>query len=169
MRVLSSASRLLYFGLDLAGRLTGARYPRFLTLPRRAKRAADQGQYERAAALAQELLALSVQYRHDWNHGNALHDGHLVLGRVAFAAHDLASARAELLLAGDTPGSPQLNSFGPNMSLARDLLLAGERNAVLEYFALCRRFWEMGTEHLDAWTADINQGREPKFGPNLAY
>jgi hypothetical protein len=55
------------------------------------------------------------------------------------------------------------------MRLARDLLRVGQRDVVLEYLALCRRFWEMGTEHLDAWAADIAQEREPQFGPNLAY
>ncbi len=160
---------LFSLGIGIAGRLPGTRYPKFLTLAMRAKRAADHGRYEQAGYLAQELLELAEQYRHDWNYGNALHHGHIVLGRVALAVQDLASARNELLLAGQTSGSPQLNSFGPNMRLALDLIRAGQRDVVLEYFDLCRRFWEMGTDQLDAWAADIAEGREPKFGANLRY
>jgi hypothetical protein len=167
--VLRGAFALLFLGLGIAGRLPKARYPRFLTLATRARRAADRGRYERAGSLARDLLELAEQYQHDWNYGNALHNAHLVLGRVALAAQDLADARAELLLAGQTPGSPQLNSFGPDMSLARDLLRAGQRDVVLQYFDLCRRFWEMGGDQLDAWAADVAQGREPQFGASLAY
>jgi hypothetical protein len=160
---------LFRLGLHLAGKLPGLRYPRFLTLDSAAKRAVERRDYDRATLLARELLSLADAYGDDWNHGNALHHGHLVLGRVALAAGDVPTARAELLLAGQTPGSPQLDSFGPNMRLARDLLRAGEREVVLQYFALCRRFWKMGVQQLAQWTADAEQGRVPNFGPNLFY
>ncbi len=48
-----------------------------------------------------------------------------------------------LIAAGKSPGSPQMDSFGPNMTLAKDLLEKGERDAVLEYFMRCRKFWKM--------------------------
>ena len=41
------------------------------------------------------------------------------------------------------PGSPQLNSFGPIMSLAEELLEQGEPDTVLEFFAECRKFWKL--------------------------
>ena len=63
-----------------------------------------------------------------------------------------------LRASGATPGSPQLNSFGPNMSLASDLLQQGETEAVLAYFELCRVFWTMGGSRLDAWTQDVLAG-----------
>ena len=160
---------LFRLGLNVAGRIPGLPYSRFLMLESAAKRAVERSDYDRATMLAQELLSLADQYRDDWNYGNAVHHGHVVLGRAALAKEDVATARAELLLAGQTPGSPQLNSFGPNMRLARDLLLAGERSVVLEYVALCRQFWEMGSQQLAEWTADITQGGVPNFGPNLAY
>lgn len=71
--------------------------------------------------------------------------------------------------AGDTPGSPQLNSFGPNMTLARDLLQRGETAPVLAYFEQVRRFWKMGGGRLDAWSAAVEAGRIPDFGGNLLY
>ena len=59
--------------------------------------------------------------------------------------------------------------FGPNMELARYLLRAGERDAVLEYFSLCGRFWEMGHSKLDYWACEVAAQREPEFGANLFY
>ena len=170
MFVLRVASHALLFGMELVGRLPGARYPRFLTLTTRAKRAADRGNHERAANLARELLALAERYPHDWNYGNALHHAHIVLGRVGLARGDIEAARNELLLAGQTPGSPQLNTFRPNMSLAAELLRRGESSAVLEYLHRCGRFWSMGGgDNLAEWTGDVEHGRHPSFGPNLAY
>jgi hypothetical protein len=125
----------------------------------RARRAVDRDKHEQARGLARELLELAQQYQDDWNYGNAVHHAHLILGRVALAERDLTGARSELLLAGQTPGSPQLNSFGPNMILARDLFRAGERDVVLDYLQLCRTFWEMGSDQLDTWTSDISQGQ----------
>ncbi len=153
--------------LAIASRLPW-RYPRFLALHSRAERLVESDP-SRAASFARELLQLAEQYRGDWNYGNAIHKGHLILGRVALRRGDLATARSELLLAGSTPGSPQLDSFGPNMTLAKELLEAGEKGVVLEYFELCRRFWVMGAQHLAYWSAAINESRVPDFGPSLRY
>jgi hypothetical protein len=65
-----------------------------------------------------------------------------MLGRVAVVRGDLERAETELLAAARVPGSPQLASFGPNMQLVLELLQAGRKECVLEYFALCEKFWE---------------------------
>jgi hypothetical protein len=74
-----------------------------------------------------------------------------------------------LRASGATTGSPTLDSFGPNMLLARDLLEAGEDEAVLAYFEQCRVFWKMGGDKLDRWSQDVKDGLLPDFGANLAY
>jgi len=122
-----------------------------------------------ARKYAQELLALAPKYQKDWNYGNAVQDGNLVLGRIALKEGRTDEAKRRLLEAGKSPGSPQMDSFGPNMSLARDLLEKGERDVVLQYFDLCRKFWEMGKGDLDRWTEDVKAGRMPNFGANLIY
>ena len=155
--------------LGVLAKLPGGTYCRFLILADWCKRAVDHDENDRATALAEELLVLASRYPNDWNFGNAVHHAHLVLGRVALATNDLAEARAQLLAAGETPGSPQLNSFGPNMRLAQELLRRGDRDAVLAYFDLCRRFWELGKDTLAEWTAVVLQGQEPNFGPNVRY
>ncbi len=81
----------------------------------------------------------------------------------------MEGAKTQLHAAGETPGSPQLNSFGPNMSLCADLLKRGETEAVLDYFAQCGKFWRMGKDRLDTWTKEAKSGKEPEFGANLVY
>lgn len=102
-----------------------------------------------------------------WRRADALHQVNVVLGRVALAEADVARAREHLLAAGRVEGSPGLGSFGPNMALAKELLERGERDAVLEYFGLCRRFWDR--KRLGVWAGVVRAGRIPDFGSNLDY
>jgi hypothetical protein len=155
--------------LNVRARLPGGRHARFVLLPKWCARAVEQDKVTLAASHAQELLKLAAQYPDDWNHGNAIHHGHMTLGQVALRRGDLEAARAELIAAGQTSGSPQLCSFGPNMRLAQEFLRIGDRDVVLEYLDLCRQFWRMGAARLEAWAEDIRENREPDFGPNLRY
>ncbi len=45
----------------------------------------------------------------------------------------------------------------------------GERDAVVEYFELCRKFWKMDTGRLDQWSQQAKAGKIPDFGANLVY
>jgi tetratricopeptide (TPR) repeat protein len=142
---------------------------RFYALNDAAKESFVLGKIDDARKYAQELLALAPKFREDWNYGNAVQDGNLVLGRIAVREGRMEEAKQYLLEAGKSPGSPQMDSFGPNMSLAKDLLEKGERETVLQYFGLCRKFWEMGGEQLDQWSQEVEAGRIPDFGANLVY
>jgi TonB family protein len=142
---------------------------RFSALPGLAKAALDAGSLDKAASYAHELLQQAEANTDAWNYGNAIHDGNMVLGLVALRSGDVAQAKRYLQAAGKTTGSPQLNSFGPNMRLAKELLEKGERDAVLDYFSLCRSFWKLGGASLDAWTAAVRAGQVPEFGANLLY
>ncbi len=170
--------------------LTGAM--RYAVLATAAKLAVRGAALDDAQSYAIELLDSSTNPK-DWNYGNAIFFGNMVQGQVALRRGDAAAARARLLAAGNTTGSPQLNSFGPNMSLARDLLTgvgdvtgAGSaarqsrvprryetspeaRQAVLEFFDLCQAFWTMGTDRLQQWSQQVRAGIVPDFGPNLNY
>ena len=46
-----------------------------------------------------------------------------------------------LLRAGHSPGSPVLDSFGPDFSYAAKMLKVGETNVVLQYLDLVGNFW----------------------------
>lgn len=120
-------------------------------------------------ALCAEYLSLAKKFPNDWNYGNAIHKGNIYLGLVALDEHRIGDSKKHLLKAGDTPGSPQLNSFGPNMSLAKALLKEGEKQTVLEYIGKVSRFWKLKGERLDNWQKDIEVGKIPDFGANLLY
>ena len=137
-------------------------------LPQLAKYAFDAGAYGKARNWAEEMLRLAAGPP-SWNLGNLQHHGHLILGRLALHKGDVAKAKDHLLDAARTDGSPQLNSFGPNMKLAEALLVEGERETVLEYLALCGDFWDMGKDRLKEWKKTINNGGMPNFGGNLLY
>jgi len=97
-----------------------------------------------------------------------VHHAHIVLGRVALVNGDMREAKEQLMLAGQTAGSPSLKSFGPNMSLAKDLLDKGERDTVIKYFEECASFWKDGGK-LSQWTTQVRAGETPQFGANLVY
>ena len=142
---------------------------KFYALRDAAKESFSLGKIEDARKFAKELGEVAPKYQSNWNYGNAIHDFNLVLGRIALTEGRLAEAKQHLIKAGKSPGSPQLNSFGPNMSLAKDLLNKGERVGVIEYFELCRKFWKMGEKRLDQWTQELKSGKTPDFGANLFF
>ncbi len=139
------------------------------TLTDLARAAFDAGEFEKAETYARRLLEVASQNRSDFYYGAALHHGNLILGRLALRAGDVQKAKSSLLAAGRTPGGPQLSSFGPNMSLAKELLERGEKQAVLEYLELCKRFWTSPRNPLDLWIETIKSGGTPNFGANLIY
>jgi tetratricopeptide (TPR) repeat protein len=135
-------------------------------LPSIATVALEAGETAKARSYAEEMLQAGGDAT-GWNAGNLIHHGHLVLGRLALRDGDTKTAQEHLLAAGKTKGSPQLNSFGPNMTLAKELLEKGERQTVLEYFKLCGAFWK--NSDLEAWTKAVQAGNIPEFGANLEY
>ena len=142
---------------------------RFDSLISLAEAELDANDLERAERYAHELLDSSSNYKEQWNYGDVLHKGNLILGRIRLREGRIADAKDYLLASGRTPGSPTLDSFGPNMSLAKELLNKGERDVVFEYFDLCSKFWLMGQDNLSAWRAAVKQGKIPEFGANLDY
>jgi hypothetical protein len=119
--------------------------------------------FDDAQRFADESLGLAQRYVDDWNYGNAVHAGHTVRGLLALDRGDVPQAIAELEYSGATNGSPQLDSFGPSMRLAKALLAHGERDAVLHYFEQCARFWEGGRSVLNIWAAKVRNGGIPNF------
>ena len=132
------------------------------------------GESAKAAAYAQELLTLGRQLNTQKGYvpglySDATHVGNLVLGRLALMGGDVAQAKEHLLASGRVPGSPVMKSFGPNMLLARELIVKGEREAAVEYLDLCAKFWEREDGRLAGWKAVVKEGGVPNFGPNLGY
>jgi len=139
----------------------------FYKLPDLAKRAFSAGDIDKAEAYSKQLLQIAPQYPKDWNYGNAIYYGNFVLGRIAVQQRNLVQAGQYLLAAGGTPGSPQLNSFGPNLALAKDLFDKSQSDVVLQFFALCKSFWKMDGGKLDQWSAVIRGGGIPDLTSNM--
>jgi tetratricopeptide (TPR) repeat protein len=131
-----------------------------------AKMALAANKTQKAKEYAEQMLN---QNRAGWNYGNNIHHGNLILGRIALRSDDLEEAKKRLIKAGETPGSPQLNSFGPNMTLALELLKKGEKEVVLKYFELCLKFWKRGKDRIQKWSTDIENDELPNFRANLRY
>lgn len=132
------------------------------------KTAFDANQIEKARQYAQ--TALKITHR-GWAFGNRIHDGNLILGRIALREGNLEEAKNRLIAAGTSPGAPNLNTFGPNMTLAKELLVRGEQDVVFKYFLLCSRFWdsERAQKKMSRWQDQIKAGQIPDFRAHLDY
>lgn len=142
---------------------------KFYALGDAAKEAFLEGNYSEAQEYANDLSKLTPKFKGNWNYGNAIQDYNLVLGRIALKEGSIQKAKDHLIEAGKSPGSPQMDTFGPNMSLAKDLLENGENEVVIEYLGLCKSFWEMNDGRLDEWIILVKAGKIPNFGSNLVY
>ncbi len=134
----------------------------------------EAGETATAKRHASESLKNNTDSK-SWNYGNIIHNANETLGLLALREGKVPEAKRYLLKAGQTPGSPQLNSYGPSMDLARELLEEGERNAVIEYLDLIGSFWGQGYGYktnetaargkralLQQWKTDIRAGKIPK-------
>ena len=144
---------------------------RFFELRLMMEEAFSDDNLDLARELAIEYLEIASSRKENWNYGNALHHSNLILGRIALKNEDLITAKKHLIIAGATPGSPQLNSFGPNMRLAKELLEKGEKETVIQYINMTKRFWWwiFSLYKTMKWKRQINKGMIPDFGGNLVY
>lgn len=130
----------------------------------------ERGDFERVKELVKENLNLAAIYRCNWNYGNAIHDSNSILGFIALENNDITQATTYLTEAGKSTGSPQLNSFGPNLNLANELLVHGQAEAVVDYLLGVRKFWDGKESMIDEWIHKIRAGEDVKlnqYQPNL--
>jgi hypothetical protein len=64
-----------------------------------------------------------------------------------------------LLAAGKTPGSKVLDSVGPDLTLADQLLRAGQADTVTQFLQEVRTFWKPGQKQIDSWTTETKAGK----------
>lgn len=138
-------------------------YSRWAWLDDAAELAYKIEDYKRAKAYSIESLALSEKHLNDWNYGNSIHNSNMVLGRLSLKEGDVEKAKEFLLASSKSKGSPQLDTFGPSLKLANELLLASEREAVLRYLDSISQFWEMDNGCVKRWIKEINSNETPKL------
>lgn len=136
---------------------------RFYQLTTLAQAAYQAGEFTKAEAYAKELLETAPKFKADWNYGNAIYTGNSVLGLIALSHDNVGAARDYLLAASQTPGSPQLNSFGPDFILAKQLLERGEKETVLAALKNISKFWKSREDKLKEWQENISEGKMPDF------
>jgi len=153
----------------------------------------ELGDTEAATRHATEWLNTTTN-RRAYFYGTVVHDANQIMGVAALKEGRVADAKTYLLKAGASPGSPQLNSFGPRMFLAQQLLEKNEKEVVVEYLDLVAKFWasssdeylrqaeerspgasatikELNREHqkqIDAWKQDISAGTKPKLNKSTS-
>ena len=126
----------------------------------------DAGEIEKARGYADALLQGTGA---NLIHGENVHYGNLMLGRLALLEDDIEEAKSRLIAAGEPPESPLLRTMGPDMTLASELLERGESEVVLRYLSLCLEFWKSGQGKVVAWTAMIEKGFTPKFTTSISF
>ena len=142
---------------------------RRLVLPDGARAAYESGAFNRAEMWAYEMLADANGYQNDRNYADEIHYGNIVLGLLALQKNDLKGAGDHLVAAADIAGNPRIDTLGPNMMLARELLRKHDRKPVLKYLDACGKFWKSGDKKLKRWRSEVIAGVMPDFGANLNY
>lgn len=102
--------------------------------------AMEVGEYALSKQIAKDMLAGNND-PNSWNYGNVIHEANTVLGQVFLRESDMKKAKHHLIESAKSPGSPQLRSFGPSFTLARELLEKGEQEVVLQFLDLVAVFW----------------------------
>ena len=100
----------------------------------------NQGNIVEAKKLADELTGMMAKKQNEKMYGDAIQDTNIIYGRMALANGNIEEAKKHLLAAGSSSGSGVMDFFGPNMTLAKDLLEKGQNGTVLKYFELCGKF-----------------------------
>ena len=95
---------------------------------------------------------------------NAIFNANTILGLLALKDNDTQKASEYLLASSKTTGSPVLGSFGPDMKLAKKLLLKGKKEPVIKFLENCSIFWKKDV--CQKWIQEIKDGKNPDFGYN---
>lgn len=139
------------------------RLEHFYELGDQVKAAYESANDAELTALAHEYLELANVYRCNWNYGNAIHDSNRYLGLASLRHGSADDAARFLVLSGKSAGSPQLDTFGPDLELANQLLQRGETEAVTTYLREIKHFWKMDRGQVDQWLAAIEKGEKPNL------
>ena len=100
--------------------------------------------------------------------GDAVATSSLVLGRLALLNGDVKQAEMFLLQSGQIMPGSNSSLFGPNMTLALELLKRQRTEVVLRFLDEWSKIWRgEGRMRLRHWTTAIRQGAIPDFGANL--
>ena len=126
-------------------------------------------QCTQAAATAQLLLKYANRHISQKEPSNAVYAGNEVLGRIAARHNHWNLAANYLIKAGAVKGEPNAIEVGPNMRLARTLLIHGNRSVVIKFLNECKASWRIdgAKEGLNEWIQEIREGHIPSFDVSM--
>src|SRR5262245_28563327 len=122
------------------------------------------GKMDEAESKARELLALAARNTNDPEYGNAVFFANLSLGHVMLRRGEKRQAAGYLLAASNAPPTDELRYRDIYMTLARQLVDLGEREAVAEFLDRCGQFNYRGKD-LTEWATQIRKGINPDLTP----
>ena len=150
------------FSWNPSGKYITTSLTRFYELENEIRVAYDSKNYGEAKDLIKIYLRLAKKYKCNWNYGNAIHDANRYLGLISLKHGDIDSASEYLIKAGKSTGSPQLDTFGPELDLANELLKLGRGKDVAIYLKDIKKFWNDGAL-IEEWLVSITNGESPKL------
>lgn len=136
-------------------------YQRFLLLDTTAKTAYDLDNFFMAEKLSNELLKLAEDYADDWNYSSAIHNSHIIIGKIAFRKKNYRLATKHLLAAAKVPESYYLDNHGPDTTLANMLLHSNNKLATVRYLQQIKKIWHKNNLQLNQWLKLIGEGKKP--------
>ena len=97
--------------------------------------------------------------------GDMPHQINIARGWLALREGKEQAAIVFLMKSTKTKGSPVLGSFGPDMTLIRNLYQRGYRDEVLQYLRLSQAFWdtERANEYVEIWKKMISHNCPIQF------
>jgi hypothetical protein len=125
--------------------------------------------YEEAKDISTKYVQMAAKFQNHWNYGNAIYYGNMYKGLLVLKENSIKEAAISLIESAKTPGSPQLNSFGPNTLLADKMYKLGRVAEVKEFLELCRLFWLLGSSKIDEWVEAIDSNQPPNFASHFLY
>ncbi len=145
--------------------------PHTLKLSKRIARAYENDEFNAAKSFIADQLNYADENKLNWNYDNLIHHSYTYLGLIALKENRLEDAKLYFNRSLDIKGSPQIKTFGPNLSLAEELLKIGEREIVISYLQGCKKVWSFmfSFRKIWRWKNQILQGKIPDFGANLKY
>lgn len=141
LNVLAWLAGLLHPVIQLIERFFYPEMYRLGKLPPLIRKTWRKGDHNQAEILANEYLVLVEQFKNDPNYRDGMQLSHQIKGLLRLKEGAVEQAGEHLLEAGRSPSFLQLEYYGPRMTLARELLLKGEKQIVLQYLDLLTDSW----------------------------
>lgn len=132
-------------------------------LPHMAKLALWIGDSSKAERYASEALDMDKEQCITDMLADSVHSANTVLGLIALNRGDVNEAKRRLIASAGAVRSARQKLAGPDIELAKGLLMRGEAYSVLEYFEKYRWSWTMRGAPIDMWVNQIKRNEMPSF------